>query len=99
VRRHYGCIVLKIGEISSELTYGITSLPFPTVNAAALEQLWRAHWTIENRVHRVRNGTAGEDAGRIHTGPAAHALAALRSAILNLFGQISWAKIADPFRH
>lgn len=99
MRRHYERIVLKTGQISSEVTYGITSLPFSAVGAAGLEQLWRGHWTIENRVHRVRDGTMREDSGQIHAGRSAHALAALRNAILNLFRQQGWVNIADAFRH
>jgi predicted transposase YbfD/YdcC len=99
MRRHYRRIVLKTGEVSTEITYGITSLHFPDVGAASLEQLWRGHWTIENRVHHVRDRTMGEDAGQIHTGHAAHALAALRNAILNLFRQRGWRNIADAFRY
>jgi len=99
MRRHYKRITLKTGEVSSETTYGITSLPFTEVGAAGLEQLWRGHWTIENRVHRVRDGTMGEDASQIHVGHAAHALAALRNSILNLFRQRGWANIADAFRY
>jgi predicted transposase YbfD/YdcC len=99
MRRHYKRIILKTGEVSSETTYGITSLPFTEVGAAGLEQLWRGHWTIENRVHRVRDGTMGEDASQIHVGHAAHALAALRNSILNLFRQRGWANIADAFRY
>jgi predicted transposase YbfD/YdcC len=99
MRRHYERIVLKTGEVGSEITYGITSLPFSAVDAAGLEQLWRGHWTIENRVHRVRDGTMREDSGQIRAGRSAHALAALRNAILNLFCQQGWANIADAFRH
>jgi predicted transposase YbfD/YdcC len=99
MRRHYQRIVLKTGEVSSETTYGITSLPFPDVGAAQLEHLWRGHWTIENRVHRVRDGTMGEDAAQTHAGHAAHALAALRNAILNLFRHHGWDNVADAFRH
>jgi hypothetical protein len=99
MRRHYERIVLKTGEVSSEITYGITSLRFPDVRAAGLEQLWRGHWTIENRVHRVRDGTMREDAGQIHAGHAAHALAALRNTILNLFRQRAWTNIADACRY
>jgi predicted transposase YbfD/YdcC len=99
MRRHYERIVLKTGEVGSEITYGITSLPFSAVDAAGLEQLWRGHWTIENRVHRVRDGTMREDSGQIRAGRSAHALADLRNAILNLFRQQGWANIADAFRH
>jgi hypothetical protein len=99
MRRHYKRIVLKTGEIGSEPTYGITSLPFAEVGAASLEQLWRGYYTIENRVHRVRDSTMGEDASQIHVEHAAPALAALRNVILNLFRQNGWANVVDAFRH
>ncbi len=99
MRRHYERIVLKTGEISTDTTFGITSFPFPHVSAEGLEQLWRGHWTIENRVHRVRDGTMREDASQIHAGHAAHALAAFRNAILILFRRRGWANIAAAFRH
>lgn len=99
MRRHYQRTVLKTGEVGSETTYGITSLPFPEVGAAQLERLWRGHWTIENRVHRVRDGTMGEDAAQTRAGHAAHAWAALRNAILNLFRYNGWDNVADAFRY
>lgn len=99
MRRRSERMILKTGQISSETTYGITSLPFSAVDAAGLEQLWRGHWTIENRVHRVRDGTMCEDSGQIRAGHSAHTLAALRNAILNLFRQHGWTNIADALRH
>jgi len=99
MRRRYERIRLKTGEVSAATTYGITSLPHTEVGAAGLEQLWRGHWTIENRVHYVRDVTMGEDANQTHTGNAPHVLAALRNAVLNLFRHHSWNNIADAFRH
>jgi predicted transposase YbfD/YdcC len=99
MRRHYERILLRTGEVSSEITYGITDLPATEVGAPQLEQLWRGHWTIENKVHHVRDVTMGEDANQTHTGTAPHVLAALRNAVLNLFRQQGWTNIADAFRH
>ncbi len=99
MRRRYERIVLRTGEVSSEITYGITDMPITQVGAPQLEQLWRGHWAIENKVHRVRDVTMGEDANQTHTGTAPHALAALRNAVLNLFRQQGWTNIADAFRH
>lgn len=99
MRRRYERIRLKTGEVSAATTYGITSLPHTEVGAAGLERLWRGHWTIENRVHYVRDVTMGEDANQTHTGNAPHVLAALRNAVLNLFRHHSWNNIADAFRH
>ena len=99
MRRRYQSVRLKTGEVSSETTYGITDLRITEVSAPQLEQLWRGHWTIENKVHRVRDVTMGEDANQTHAGSAPHALAAFRNAVLNLFRQQGWNNIADAFRH
>lgn len=99
LRRRYESVRMKTGEVSSEITYGITDLRASEVGAAQIEQLWRGHWTIENKVHRVRDVTMGEDANQTHAGQAPHVLAALRNAVLNLLRQHGWTNIADAFRH
>lgn len=98
-RRQCERLVLKTGAISHETTYGITSLRPEQAGPTQLERLCRGHWTIENRVHYVRDVTMGEDANQMHMGHASHALAALRNAILSLFRQHGWANIAAAFRH
>jgi predicted transposase YbfD/YdcC len=100
LRRTCQRIDLTTGEIGEEeVTYGITSLPPAAATAAELEALWRGHWTIENRVHRVRDVTMGEDAGQVHRGRAPQALAALRNGVLSLLRSVGWTQIADALRH
>jgi predicted transposase YbfD/YdcC len=99
MRRHYKRMILKTGQVSTKTTYGITSLRPTEAGAAELEALWREHWTIENRVHYVRDVTMGEDACQIHTGNAPQALAALRNGVLNLLRWKGWSNIADGLRH
>jgi predicted transposase YbfD/YdcC len=100
LRRTCQRIDLTTGEIGEEeVTYGITSLPPAAATAAELEALWRGHWTIENRVHRVRDVTMGEDAGQVHRGRAPQALAALRNGLLSLLRAAGWTQIADALRH
>jgi hypothetical protein len=41
----------------------------------------------------------GVEIPQIHVGHAAHALVALRNAILNLFRQRGWTNVADAFRY
>jgi len=91
--------ILKTGQVSHETTYGVTSLRADQVGPVQLETLCRGHWTIENRVHHVRDVTMGEDANQTHVGHAPHALAALRNAILSLFRRHGWTNIAAAFRH
>lgn len=99
MRRETQRVILKTGEITHQVRYGITSLSPDEADAEHLEALWRSHWTIENRDHYVRDVTMGEDDGQIHTGHAAHALAALRNAVLSLFRWKGWTNVAAAIRH
>ena len=99
LRRTCQRIILKTGEVSEEVTYGITSLGWQEAGAAQVEALWRGHWGIENRVHYVRDVTLGEDAGQIWVGHAPQVLAALRNGILSLLRSKGVTNIADALRH
>ena len=99
LRRTYHAVLLKSGAVRHEVTYGLTSLPAAETAPAEVEQLWRGHWTIENRVHYIRDVTFGEDAGQVRAGIAPQALAALRNALLSLLRAVGWTNIADALRH
>ncbi len=90
---------LATGEVTEDTRYAITSLTPVQASPAALERLWRGHWTIENRVHHVRDVSFGEDATRAFVGNTAHALASLRNALLNLIRAAGWTRIPDALRH
>jgi predicted transposase YbfD/YdcC len=90
---------LKTGLTSVETTYGITSLGWHQADVAQLEQVWRGHWTIENRSHYVRDETMGEDRGRAHRGHTPEALATLRNALITTFRARGWTNIAAALRH
>jgi predicted transposase YbfD/YdcC len=99
LRRTCQRVDLTTGQIGEAVTYGLTSLPPEAATAAQVEALWRGHWTIENRVHRVRDVTWGEDAGQVRRGHAPQALAALRNGVLSLLRALGWTQIADATRH
>jgi predicted transposase YbfD/YdcC len=92
-------VQLATGEVTEATSYGITSLTPVEASPAVLECLWRGHWTIENRVHYVRDVSFSEDATRAYVGNTAHALASLRNAILNLLRDRGWTRIPDALRH
>jgi predicted transposase YbfD/YdcC len=48
-----------------EIVYGLTNLPRKKANASRLLALQQAHWRIENRLHRRRDVTLGEDACQV----------------------------------
>lgn len=63
-----------------------------------LEQVWRDHWAIESKSHRIRDVTLGEDANHMRTGHAPEVLAALRNGLLALWRRAGWTSIADTVR-
>ena len=99
MRRTCERTIVRTGEVSTAVTYALTSLPACETSAAMLAELWRGHWAIENRVHYVRDVTFGEDAHQMHTGNAPQALAALRNAIMNRLRAAGWTNVAAALRH
>lgn len=98
LRRTRRTVEVKTGEISEHVTFAITSLHRTQAWPQQLETLWRAHWTIENRLHYVRDESMGEDRSTLRSGNAPHALAALRNATLALLRYEGWSNIPDAFR-
>lgn len=99
MRRTCERVMVATGELQREVSYAVTSLAPQQAGAGELEALWRGHWSIENRVHHVRDVTMGEDAGQAYTGSTPQALAALRNCIIGLLRRSGWKSIADALRH
>jgi predicted transposase YbfD/YdcC len=89
----------KLRKASNEVTYAVSSLERERAGARQLEGFWRGHWTIENRVHYVRDVTLREDSCQIHKGNAPRALAALRNALLAALRHCGWENIAEALRY
>jgi len=98
LRRTCRRVMVSTGLVESETTYGITSLPRDLAGPEQLERFWRGHWTIENRLHYVRDETLGEDRCQVHTGTAPQVLATLRNGILSLLRYYGWSNIAEANR-
>ncbi len=92
-------VQMATGEVTEETSYAVTSFTPDEASPAVLEHLWRGHWTIENRVHHVRDVAFAEDATRAYVGNTAHASASLCNALLNLFRAAGWQRIPDALRH
>jgi predicted transposase YbfD/YdcC len=92
------CITLKTGVVTETVRYAITSLPVGA-DLHWIAALWRGHWSIENKVHYVRDVTCREDAGQSYRGNTPQVLAALRNAVLTLLRACGWSRIADGMRH
>ncbi|MDQ3990581.1 MAG: ISAs1 family transposase [Actinomycetota bacterium] len=76
----------------------ITSL---TAREAAPEHLAgyaRGHWSIENKIHWVRDVTYREDASRVRTGARPRIMVTLRNLAVGLIRQAGYTKIAATIR-
>jgi predicted transposase YbfD/YdcC len=97
VRRHV--THLKTAKQTEQIAYGITSLPPLKANPQRLLQLNRGHWSIENRLHWVRDVTLDEDRCQIRTQNAPHVMATLRNFAISLLRYFGTKNIAKALRH
>ncbi len=89
---------LKSGKTSHEVAYGITSLPMTAASPKRLLTLHRNHWTIENKLHYIRDVTFHEDACDLAIGTAPQAIAILNNLVLGLLRRRGFTAIADARR-
>lgn len=75
------------GKVTTEVAYGITSMPRELTDAKTLLRLTREHWGIENRVFHIRDVTFGEDHCRVRKGSAPIVLATMRNIVINLLNE------------
>jgi len=85
------------GKVSSEVRYAITSLG-ESVGPDRLLRLVRGHWSIENRLHYVRDVTLGEDMSQVRSGSAPEVMAALRNVVIGVLRAAGWTNIAAGLR-
>jgi Transposase DDE domain len=81
-----------------EVVFGVTSLAAASASPARILELNRGHWSIENRLHYVRDWTFDEDRCRVRKRHAAQTLAALRNFAISLLRRESVSNIAAAVR-
>lgn len=86
------------GEIETEVTHAVTSLPANQADAAALLAIARGHWGIENQLHYVRDVTFDEDRCQIRSGAAPEAFAICRNLAIALLRRCHVRNIAAALR-
>jgi predicted transposase YbfD/YdcC len=77
---------------------GITSLSTADAAPEHLATYVRGHWSIENRLHWVRDVTFREDASQVKTGSRPRIMATLRNLVIGLIRQASHTRIAPTIR-
>ncbi|MGB9306685.1 MAG: ISAs1 family transposase [Mycobacterium sp.] len=89
----------KTNNTHTEIVYAVTSLTITDATAAQVAGWLRGHWTIENKLHWVRDVTYAEDHSQVRTGNGPHAMAALRNAAIGLLRLDGHDNIAKALRH
>lgn len=85
------------GELRESVQYVATSLPATEASPWALLRLARGHWGIENRLHRVKDDSFGEDRHVQRTHQGGQVVSLLRNWALNLLrGQLYLWEAEDP---
>ncbi|MFF3062835.1 ISAs1 family transposase [Streptomyces sp. NPDC057909] len=88
----------KTGKSSRETVYIITDLTSRQASPERLARVVRSQWTIENRLHFIRDTTFAEDASKIRTDHGPENMATLRSLAINLLRAAGHSNIAAAIR-
>ena len=86
-------------RFTTETVYAITDLRVHQAKPAQLAAWTRGHWSIENKIHWVRDVTYDEDRSQIRTANGPHVMAALRNAAISAFRAAGITNIAAANRH
>jgi hypothetical protein len=86
---------------STETVYAIASPPTAQASPPYPAEILRGHWTVEDRLHWVRDVTFGEDLSQVRTGNGPRVMATVRNlgiSILRLTDATNIAASRRPHR-
>lgn len=86
------------GKCTRETVYAITDLLSAQASPQHIAALARSQWTIENRLHYVRDTAFAEDASKIRTGHGPANMATLRNLAINTLRAAGHRNIAAALR-
>lgn len=81
-----------------EIVYGVSSLSAETISAGTMLAYNRGHWTIENRLHHIRDTTYDEDRSQIRKKNGPRIMALLRNLAISILRLASATSIARATR-
>jgi predicted transposase YbfD/YdcC len=91
--------VIKKGEKTITIRYGMTNAPREKANAEQILKWRQNHWHIENRSHYRRDVTLGEDACQVRINKAPEVLAAINGGILALMDFLGIKNLAKQLKY
>lgn len=83
----------------TETVHGVTSIAEGHLRHDQIAGAVRGHWTIENRLHWVRDVSLGEDQSQVRTGSAPRVMASLRNLAISALRLAGHRNIAQAIRH
>lgn len=90
---------LTSGKWRTETVYAVTDLTALQAHGQQLASWLRGHWSIENRLHWVRDVTFGEDLSQVRTGSGPQVMATLRNLAIGILRIAGATNIAQAVRH
>jgi predicted transposase YbfD/YdcC len=84
---------------STETVYAITSLTAAQTNPTELADVIRGHWTIEDRLHWVRDVVYDEDRSQVRTANGPRVMATFRNLAITILRLSTTTNIAAALRH
>jgi predicted transposase YbfD/YdcC len=88
----------KVQVHTAVAVLGITSLSSREAAPQHMAGYVRGHWSIENKIHWVRDVTFREDASQIRTASRFRVMATLRNLAIGLIRQAGYTRIAPTIR-
>ncbi len=89
---------VKSEKITSSTVHGITNICPGKGSPERLLAANRGHWSIENRLHYIRDFTIDEDRSQIRTGHGSFVMASIRNFTVGLLKMASASNIAAATR-
>jgi predicted transposase YbfD/YdcC len=86
-------------RFTTETVYAITDLRVQQARPAELAAWIRGHWSIENKLHWVRDVTYDEDRSQVRTRTGPQVMAVLRNAAIGILRLTGVTNIAAANRH
>ncbi len=90
---------MHTGEETHKVQYGRTSLRPEEASAERLLTILRGHWTIENKVHRVRDVVFKEDVSPVRCGAIPQVMAAMRRTAMSVLRFSGYTTIAKAIQY
>lgn len=91
-------IINSTGKRSHERELGITSLTEGKADNKALLDIIRGHWTIENRLHYVRDMAFDEDRSQIRKGNGPRVMAIIRNIVISILRLLGIENVTESLR-